>query len=160
MDALAQRFVLDEPQFAKFYRDVVSRGVADGYAVISALISDEGIIATTMGLRRGGHYSLLRTSNAGRQWANCSPGLLCVERTMAALHKQGVRHFDLSIGNYDYKRRFGSKALPLTDVSIALSWRGAPYALRDRTAQGLRRYPKLAERVRRAVGSFSNSKSH
>jgi CelD/BcsL family acetyltransferase involved in cellulose biosynthesis len=79
---------------------------------------------------------------------------------MAALHGQGVRHFDLSIGNYDYKRRFGAKPLPLTDVSIALSWRGMPYVLRDRTAQGLRRYPRLVEGVRRAVAPFATSRSH
>jgi len=160
MDKLGHRFVLDEPHYVKFYRDVVSRGVAEGYAVVSALISDDGIVATTMGLRHGAQYALLRISNAGKQWANCTPGLLCVERTMAALHEQGVRHFDLSIGNYDYKRRFGAKPLPLTDVSIALSWRGAPYALRDRTAQGLRRYPWLAERVRRAVGPLAAAKPH
>jgi CelD/BcsL family acetyltransferase involved in cellulose biosynthesis len=160
MDTLGLKFVLDEPHHAKFYRDVVSRGVVEGYAVVSALVSDDGIVATTMGLRHGANYSLLRTSNAGRKWANCSPGLLCVERTMAALHEQGVRHFDLSIGNYDYKRRFGAKRLPLTDVSIALSWRGAPYVLRDRTAQGLRRYPRLAERVRQAVGPFATSRPH
>jgi CelD/BcsL family acetyltransferase involved in cellulose biosynthesis len=160
MDAIGYRFVLDEPLYAKFYRDVVSRGVAEGYAVVSALICDEGIVATTLGLRHGGTYSLLRTSNAGGQWANCSPGLLCVERTMAALHEQGVRAFDLSIGNYDYKRRFGAKPLPLTDVSIALSWRGAPYVFRDRTAQGLRRYPRLGEHVRRAVLPFATPKPH
>jgi CelD/BcsL family acetyltransferase involved in cellulose biosynthesis len=160
MDTLGQRFVLDEPHYVKFYREVVSRGVAEGYAVVSALISDDDIVATTMGLRHGPHYVLLRTSNAGKQWANCSPGLLCVERTMAALHEQGVRHFDLSIGNYDYKRRFGAKPVPLTDVSVALSWRGAPYALRDRAAQGLRRYPWLAERVRRALGPLAAAKPH
>jgi CelD/BcsL family acetyltransferase involved in cellulose biosynthesis len=160
MKKLGLRFVLDDPRHAKFYRDAVSRGVVEGYAVVSALISDDGIVATTMGLRHGTGYSLLRTSNAGRQWSNCSPGLLCVERTMAVLHEQGVRHFDLSIGNYDYKRRFGAKPLPLTDVSIALSWRGVPYVLRDRTAQGLRRYPRLAERVRRAVGPFATATAH
>jgi CelD/BcsL family acetyltransferase involved in cellulose biosynthesis len=110
-----------------------------------------------MGLRHGENFSLLRTSNAGGQWSNCSPGLLCVERTMAVLHGQGVRNFDLSIGNYGYKRRFGARRLPLTDVSIALSWRGAPYLLRDRTAQGLRRSPRLAESVRRAVGPFGKA---
>jgi CelD/BcsL family acetyltransferase involved in cellulose biosynthesis len=160
MKKLGQRFVLDDANHAKFYRDVVSRGVAEGYAVVSALTCDEWIVATTMGLRRGNHYSLLRTSNAGGQWSNCSPGLLCVERTMAALHEQGVREFDLSIGNYDYKRRFGAKALPLSDVSIALSWRGVPYALRDHTAQRLRRYPRLAQRVRRAVGPLTTAKVH
>jgi CelD/BcsL family acetyltransferase involved in cellulose biosynthesis len=160
MKSLGQPFVLDDISHAGFYRDVVRRGVAEGYAVVSALICDDGIIATTMGLRNGNHYSLLRTSNAGSQWSNCSPGLLCVERTMAALHEQGVRKFDLSIGNYDYKRRFGARPLPLTDVSIALSWRGVPYALRDRVAQWLRRYPRLSRSVRQAVGPFAAAKPH
>ena len=153
MKKLGQRFVLDDISHARFYRDVVRRGVAEGYAVVSALICDDGIVATTMGIRNGNHYSLLRTSNAGSRWSNCSPGLLCVEQTMAGLHEQGVREFDLSIGNYDYKLRFGAKPLPLTDVSIALSWRGVPYALRDRVAQRLRRYPLLARSVRQAVGA-------
>ena len=157
MNRLGHKFVLDQPPHARFYRDVVRGGMAEGYAVVSALISDEGIVATTMGLRQGRHYSLLRTSNAGEKWSNCSPGLLCVERTMAALHGQGVRHFDLGIGNYDYKQRFGAKQLPLADISVALSWRGAPYALRDRTAQRLRRYPGIAHRVRSAAGSFGKA---
>jgi len=160
MKKLGQPFVLDDISHASFYRDVVRRGVAEGYAVVSALICDDGIIATTMGLRNGNHYSLLRTSNAGSQWSNCSPGLLCVERTMAALHELGVRNFDLSIGNYDYKRRFGARPLPLTDVSIALSWRGVPYALRDRVVQWLRRYPRLSKSVRQAVGPFATTKAH
>jgi CelD/BcsL family acetyltransferase involved in cellulose biosynthesis len=153
MKKLGLRFVLDDVKHAKFYRDVVRHGVADGYAVVSALICGEEIVATTMGVRHGAHYSLLRTSNAGGPWSNCSPGLLCVERTMAALHEGGVRNFDLSIGNYDYKRRFGARRLALRDVSIALSWRGIPYVLRDRAAQGLRRYPRLAARIRRALGA-------
>lgn len=151
MKRLGLRFVLDDVNYARFYRDVVSRGIEEGYAVVSALTCGDEIVATTMGIRHGVDYSLLRTSNAGGPWSNCSPGLLCVERTMAALHERGVRNFDLSIGNYGYKRRFGAKPLPLTDVSIALTWRGVPYVLRDRAAQGLRRYPRLAERIRRAI---------
>ena len=75
---------------------------------------------------------------------------------MAALHENGVRQFDLSIGNYDYKRRFGAVQFPLTDVSIALSWRGIPYIWRDHTAQGLRRYPWLSHLVERALGRPSH----
>ncbi|OAF05182.1 hypothetical protein AYJ54_22285 [Bradyrhizobium centrolobii] len=71
---------------------------------------------------------------------------------MAELHAQGVRRFDLSIGNHDYKRRFGAVPLPLTDVSVALSWRGLPYVLRDHAAQGLRRHPRLAAYAARAMG--------
>jgi CelD/BcsL family acetyltransferase involved in cellulose biosynthesis len=63
-----------------------------------------------------------------------------------------VREFDFSIGNYAYKRRFGVKPLPLADLSAALSWRGLPYALRDRAARELRRYPKLTATLKRALG--------
>jgi CelD/BcsL family acetyltransferase involved in cellulose biosynthesis len=152
MQQLGLRFVLNDETHAGFYREVARQGVADGYAVISALVCDEGTVATTLGVRYGATYVLLRIGHAGKPWANCSPGLLVTERTMAALHAQGVRRFDLSIGNRDYKRRFGAEQVALTDVSVALSWRGMPYALRDHAAQGLRRHPKLAALAARAMG--------
>ncbi|MDH2404995.1 GNAT family N-acetyltransferase [Bradyrhizobium sp. SSUT18] len=152
MRKLGSRFVLNDETHAQFYRDVARQGVADGYAVISALVCDEAIVATTLGVRFGATYFLLRISHAGDSWSSCSPGLLVTERTMAALHAEGVRRFDLSIGNQDYKRRFGAEPVPLTDVSVALSWRGFPYAWRDHAAQGLRRHPWLAGLAARAMG--------
>jgi CelD/BcsL family acetyltransferase involved in cellulose biosynthesis len=152
MQKLGSRFVLNDDVHAGFYRDVAEKGVAEGYAVISALVCDDGVVATTLGVRCGATYFLLRIGHAGKPWASCSPGLLVTERTMAALHEQGVRRFDLSIGNHDYKRRFGAEQVPLTDVSVALSWRGLPYVLRDHAAQGLRRHPKLAALAARAMG--------
>lgn len=144
MRQLGSRFILNDDAHARFYREVARQGVAEGYAVISALVCDEGVVATTLGVRSGATYCLLRISHAGHSWSNCSPGLLVTERTMAALHAEGVRRFDLSIGNQDYKRRFGAERVPLTDASIALSWRGLPYAWRDHAAQGLRRHPAAA----------------
>jgi len=152
MQQLGWPFVLNDMVHARFYRDVARQGVAEGYAVISALVCDEGIVATTFGVRYGATYYLLRIGHAGKRWANCSPGLLVTERTMAALHAQGVRRFDLSIGNHDYKRRFGAEPVPLTDVSVALSWRGLPFVLRDHAAQGLRRHPRLAAFAARVMG--------
>jgi CelD/BcsL family acetyltransferase involved in cellulose biosynthesis len=152
MKQLGLRFVLDDDCHARFYRDMVKRGLSEGYAILSALTCDEEVVATTLGIRRGADYILLRISNAGKRWSNCSPGLLVVERTMAALHEDGVRQFDLSIGNYSYKRRFGAAQLPLADVSVALGWRGLPHMLRDYAAQRLRRYPRLYGRICRAFG--------
>lgn len=152
MKKLGSRFVLNDDAHARFYREVARKGVADGYAVVSALVCDEGIVATTLGVRHGATYFLLRISHAGDSQASCSPGLLVTERTMAALHREGVRRFDLSIGNHDYKRRFGAEKVPLTDVSVALSWRGVPFAVRDHAAQGLRRHPRLAAFAARAMG--------
>ncbi|WP_187435576.1 GNAT family N-acetyltransferase [Bradyrhizobium hipponense] len=152
MRQLGFRFVLDDDAHARFYREVARQGIAEGYAVVSALVCDKGIVATTFGVRYGATYFLLRISHSGKTWANFSPGLLATERTMAALHAQGVRRFDLSIGNQDYKRRLGAERVPLTDASVALSWRGMPYAWRDHAAQGLRRHPKLAALAARAMG--------
>lgn len=152
MRKLGSPFVLNDETHARFYREVVRQGVAEGYAVVSALVCDEGVVATALGVRNGATYCLLRISHGGDSWSNCSPGLLVAERTMAALHAKGVRRFDLSIGNQDYKRRFGAERLPLTDVSVALSWRGLPYAWRDHAAQGLRRYPAAAALAAWAMG--------
>lgn len=151
MRKLGSRFVLNDDAHAQFYREVARQGIAEGYAVISALVCDEAVVATTFGVRSGANYFLLRISHAGESWSSCSPGLLVTERTMAELHAEGVRRFDLSIGNQDYKRRFGAEKVALTDVSIALSWRGAPYAWRDHAAQNLRRYPRLAAVASRAI---------
>nr|AWM04484.1 GNAT family N-acetyltransferase [Bradyrhizobium amphicarpaeae] len=152
MRQLGSRFILNDQTHARFYREVARRGVAEGYAVVTALVCDEGTVATAFGVRSGTTYYLLRISHAGNSWSSCSPGLLVTERTMATLHAEGVRRFDLSIGNQDYKRRFGAKRVPLTDVSVALSWRGAPFAWRDHAAQGLRRHPALAALAARAMG--------
>jgi DNA-binding Lrp family transcriptional regulator len=46
---------------------------------------------TSLGVKHGATYFLLRISHAGDRWSKCSPGLLVTERTMAALHVQGVR---------------------------------------------------------------------
>ena len=112
MQKLGSPFVLNDETHARFYREVVRRGVAEGYAMVSALVCDEGIVATALGVRHGATYVLLRISHASDSWSSCSPGLLVTERTMAALHAQGLRRFDLSIGNQDYKRRLGAARVP------------------------------------------------
>ena len=112
----------------------------------------EEIVATLLGVRSGARYVMVRVSNAGDKWSSCSPGRLVIERTMAALHKDGVREFDFSVGDYDYKRRFGVTELPLVDISAALSLRGLPYAWRDRAARALRNYPRLTAYLKRALG--------
>jgi CelD/BcsL family acetyltransferase involved in cellulose biosynthesis len=152
MRQLGLNFVLNGETAAAFYRNLVRDNVGNGYAVLSALTVGDEVVAALLGIRQGAHYVMVRISNAGDKWSNCSPGRLLIERTMAALHADGVRQFDFSIGNYAYKRRFGVRRIALVDFSAALSWRGLPYALRDRAARRLRRHPVLAERLKRLLG--------
>lgn len=151
MQKLGLEFSLNDAAHSKFYRDLVRRGLREGYVVVSALTCDEGVVATVLGIKQGGSFVFLRISNGGERWRNCSPSRLIIERTIAALHAQGLRRFDLSIGNYPFKRRFGAVQLRLTDASIALTWRGTPYAWRDFAAQSLRRHPRVASLVSRLL---------
>jgi CelD/BcsL family acetyltransferase involved in cellulose biosynthesis len=152
MQHLGLNFVLNDETYAAFYRNLVHDNVANGYAVLSALTVGDEVVATLLGIRQGARYVMVRISNAGEKWSNCSPGRLIIERTVAALHQDGIRQFDFSIGNYAYKRRFGVTRTALVDFSAALSWRGLPYALRDRAARWLRGHPGLADRVKRVLG--------
>ena len=152
MRHLGLKFMLNDDTCAAFYRSLVSENLGSGYAVLTALMAGDEVVATLLGVRHGSHYVMVRISNAGDKWSNCSPGRLIIERSMAALHRDGVRHFDFSIGNYAYKRRFGVVPVALAEITAALSWRGWPFALRDRAARMLHRYPKLATRVTRALG--------
>ncbi|WP_375412287.1 GNAT family N-acetyltransferase [uncultured Bradyrhizobium sp.] len=152
MQQLGLNFVLNDATCAAFYRNLVRDNIENGYAVLSALTAGGEVVATLLGIRQGARYVMVRISNAGEKWSNCSPGRLIIERTMAALHRDGVRQFDFSIGNYAYKRRFGVQRIALVDFTAALSWRGAPYALRDRAARWLRGHPQSVERIRRVLG--------
>ena len=152
MQYLGLNFILNDDTCAAFYRNLVGDGIGSGYAVLSALTVGEEIVATLLGIRDGSRYIMVRISNAGERWSNCSPGRLIIERTMAALHRDGVREFDFSTGNYAYKRRFGVTPLALVDITASLSWRGLPYALRDRAAREVRNFPRLAALLKRALG--------
>jgi CelD/BcsL family acetyltransferase involved in cellulose biosynthesis len=152
MQSLGRDYVLNDETSAAFYRNLVRDGVGNGYALVSALTVGDEVVATLLGIRTGSRYVMIRISNAGEKWSNCSPGRLIIERTMAALHRDGVREFDFSVGNYAYKRRFGVTRLPLIDISAALSWRGWPFALRDRAVGTLRNHPQLDARLRRVFG--------
>jgi CelD/BcsL family acetyltransferase involved in cellulose biosynthesis len=152
MQHLGLNFILNDETCAAFYRNLVGENLRGGYAVLSALTAGEEVVASLLGVRIDSRYVMVRISNAGEKWSNCSPGRLVIERTMAALHRDGVRQFDFSVGNYAYKRRFGVVPLPLADITAALGWRGLPYTWRDRAARELRRHPRLAAQVGRALG--------
>jgi CelD/BcsL family acetyltransferase involved in cellulose biosynthesis len=149
MSTLGQDYTLDDETAAAFYRRLIVNGLPGGEVVLTALICGETLVAGLLGIRDGGHYVMIRISHAGPDWANCSPGRLVIERSMALLHQDGVRRFDFSIGNYDYKRRFGVVAVPLVDKIVPLGWRALPSAARAGAVQVLRRYPTLERHARR-----------
>lgn len=139
MHDLGQSYSLDDEGITAFHRELIVRGLVNGYVILTALTCGEETVASLLGIRTGLHYVMVRISNAGKAWSNCSPGRLVIERTMAMLHADGVRTFDFSVGSYDYKRRFGVSDVPLVDLTAALSWRGWPVIVRNKLMQWMQR---------------------
>lgn len=148
-EAMGGGYDLDRPEAAALYRRLARLHLADGYAVMTALTAGEEVVAALFALRTGRTLTVTRLSNAGgRDWSNCSPGRLLLQRSMALMHAEGCRRFDFTIGNYDYKRRFGVEPVPLVDLAAALTPLGLPGLARARAAAFLRRQPRLDARVR------------
>jgi CelD/BcsL family acetyltransferase involved in cellulose biosynthesis len=145
-------FRLNEPAPAQFYRDMIRGGIESGETIITALISGDEVIAALMGFRRGDTYLMVRISNAGSEWANCSPGRLIIHRTMMALHAEGVRKVDFSIGEYAYKRRFGIGTEPMFELVRPLSLKGVPLALKAAARRWLADRPELELKLRKLLG--------
>ena len=145
-------YILDAPASSAFYDGMLRDGIASGSAVLTALMAGETVVAALLGIVEGQHYAMVRLSTAGAEWKTCSPGRLLIERTMKAMHAQGCRSFDFTIGDYAYKRRLGAEPLPLSELNMALSWRGLPHIARLRARDAVKASPLLAGWARRLRG--------
>jgi CelD/BcsL family acetyltransferase involved in cellulose biosynthesis len=149
--AQGQSYRLDEPAFVAFYRAITAEGVADGSAILTALMHRDQVVAALLGLTRGDTYVMVRISADAGRWANCSPGRLVIVKTIQSLHAEGYRLFDFSIGDYPYKRRLGARGGPLFELTAALSPRGLPLLAYDRARQVVRRYPAIRALARKIM---------
>jgi len=150
--SLGLPYLLDEPDYDAFYRQLLLDGLKDGSAKLSALVAGDELVAGLFGIAQGDHYSMVRISTAGGEWANCSPGRLVIERTMEALHRQGYHVFDFTIGDYGHKRAFEVERVPLVSIHESLSWRGWSTVGYEGAKAFVKRYPaieKLARKVMR-----------
>ncbi len=151
---------LDRPEMSSFYRQFIALGVGTGEAMLTTLMRHDEIVAALLGVTRGTTWWMLRISIGAPHWSNCSPGRLVIARTVQMLHESGFRHFDLSIGDDDYKHRLGAQRVPLFDLTVALSARGLPVLAFDRAKRLVRRHPRalaLARRIATAARSASRN---
>ena len=146
--ALERPYTLDGPGYRAFYRALIADGLTSGFVVVSALMTGESeVVAALLGICDQGRYAMIRLSHAGRAWSHCSPGRLMIERTMQHLHGEGLRVFDFTTGDYDYKTGFGVERVRLGELSLPLSLTGRLILGRqhatDEIKRRIRGYPRL-----------------
>lgn len=145
-------YTLDEPAKVDFYWSLIRDNLASGYIVLTALSAGDDFAGLLLGVAHDDTYAMLRLAPATGKWSSCSPGRLLIERTMHAMHGEGYRAFDFTIGSYDYKRRFGAVPTQLRDMAQANSLRGAPFVVEERLRGFVRAHPGLRNVIDKARG--------
>lgn len=139
-------YELAAPQFGAFYREILNASPNLGH--ILTLSVNGKIIAALLGITHNGTFTLLRTANGGDAWRHVSPGRLIVIEAMRHFAAQGIKTFDMGIGDYAFKRGFGTKPIPLVDLVVPISWRAIPYVTTLRLKDRLRQNERLVAKIR------------
>ena len=146
-------YVLGEKLPMAFYEQLAARAIHDPNVVLTALECADEIVAVMMGVRQDGFFGIPRLTMAGGHWSKLSPGVLLAEATINDLYAEGVRCFDFTIGDYEYKRRLRLGVLPLFDICLPLSLKGRVIGPVMTARQRLKRHPKLVAFVQKLRGT-------
>lgn len=141
---------LEQPGVNAFYRQLASD--PDGIVHLSGLKVDGEVLAVVYGLLRHGRFTLLiPTMTSDEKWAPFSPGLVAMYLTIEHGKAAGWHMFDFSVGDLQYKSRFGAEKVELFEVQRALSLKGLPRVLIARLRSAVRtlrlRNPGFAQRL-------------
>lgn len=144
-------YVLDQPHYSTFYRNLLLDEAECGLAQIYALSVDGEVIATLYALVLAGTVTVLRFSTGDKRWSYLAPGRLILMSTIQHFIARDVRCFDFGIGEYPFKDGFGFKSYSLHDRTQTLSWRALPRAALEDAKLRIRAHPRLkalADRLR------------
>jgi CelD/BcsL family acetyltransferase involved in cellulose biosynthesis len=110
---LREAYTLDQPPFSRFYHDVLSRGVASRFVLVTALEVEDTMVAASYSLLHQSTCTMTRLSHRAGPWVRHSPSFLLACETIRWLIEHGVRTFDFGLGRHAFKQHFGCEVVPL-----------------------------------------------
>ncbi|MBS0268732.1 MAG: GNAT family N-acetyltransferase [Proteobacteria bacterium] len=142
--AQGAKHVFNDPVYQELYRNHLLRGLVTGHAVMFVLTADTEIVATFFALKNNDHTTLVRMSQSQDPiWRPRGLGKMIIHQALEALHAEGCRMFDLSVGSYRYKDEFRVEPVPMVELTIPLSLRGTPFIARRKAIAYISRKPRL-----------------
>ncbi|MCB1513293.1 MAG: GNAT family N-acetyltransferase [Hyphomicrobiaceae bacterium] len=142
-------YVLDQPEISRFYRALLHDTSSTGAASLFTLTAGGEPVAMLFGVTTGSTFTLIRIADGGERWRQVSPGRMIVLEAVRTLLAQGVREFDMGVGDYPFKRWIGCQSTPLVEVAVPLTWRARPRIAAEAARRGLRANRYLRAFVRR-----------
>jgi CelD/BcsL family acetyltransferase involved in cellulose biosynthesis len=150
--ALGLPYVLNAPPYVAFFERLIETGVPDGFLIATALVTGEqDIVAALLGICDGKTFAMIRLAQNHAIWSHCSPGRLVIERTLRALHQQGIKRFDFGIGDYRYKDGFQVHHEPVVEIVVPLSLGGRLTLGVERAGEQVKAITRRTPRLHRAL---------
>ncbi len=119
--AKGNAYMLEGPGYREFYEKLVSGSTFAGFSMLFALWLDGAPVAGLLGIRRGDRLTCLRIGQTDDATVRrFGPGRQLVYRTGLWAAEEGLKTFDLSVGQSDLKAWFGCGTLPLVDADMLL----------------------------------------
>jgi CelD/BcsL family acetyltransferase involved in cellulose biosynthesis len=138
--------ILSQDEWSNIYLSLLNGEGGSCQGWLSKLEADGEPIAYLFGIRVGRCIVATLTASKLGPWKHYSPGLQLFSETIEHFRAAGYDCFDLSIGDMDYKRRFGCEEIPLHDALFPKTFAGRAYYLFWRLKVAVRaRLKPLAE---------------
>lgn len=133
-DEMGRHNVLSEPDFRRFYDAATSDASHASLVRLNGLKVGGEIVASMLSLRHSEATHVIMTTFEGGDWKSASLGNVLIHEAAARSIADGVRCFDLTIGDEAYKRDFGATRTPLFSILKPLSPLGVALAAGVRAA--------------------------
>lgn len=142
-----------KPHYLAFYSTLAERCLDTELIHTSALFAGETVVAAHWGMVfRNRFYWIMPSYEAG-QWARFSVGRLLMQFLIEWSISRGLKKFDLTIGDDEYKQLWADHTIPLYECVRGLTAKGKIYREIRHAAQRMRDWAKrrlwLVELVRR-----------
>ncbi len=130
--------VLEQSDYRRFYRSATVESPLP-LARLALLKVGGEIVASLFSLQRRDALHVIMSTFEGGEWKSCSLGNVLIQTAIEHCIAEGLATFDLTIGDEDYKQKFGARPSPLYATWVALTPLGAALVLAARAASRIRK---------------------
>jgi len=153
--------IFSRPGYREFFADFASNPNTRHLAHVSRVQVGATCAAANFGIVFGDCYYHVLSSYCDGELTRYGPGTLHLRDLLAHAIKRGLRRFDFTIGDEQYKLEWSSLRLKLYDHSTAANWRGWPSSFFSIARRRAKRFVKqtplmwyLVCRARSLIGPF------
>lgn len=123
------KYNLADKNIKNFYRSLAYHGVEQGRVMICAMLLGDTPVALSYSYAHSDRMTYLRVTNRMGEWQKFQLGLLVTEFAIQQALERKNKVFDFSVGDYDYKKRFGGQPAPLYNLVVPLTMLGSCYKI-------------------------------